>query len=587
MNIYFSRAVLFSSLVFLSACQTQPPKNGTAIDDIREELKQGQQQNATQKHLPPPEISAALMPSIDLNLGNSSSRSLERFDVRVNNAAAREFFMGLVEGTPYNMVVHPDVEGSISLNLKNVSIPEVMNTLRDVYGYEFNQNAAGFQVMPVRLQSRIFYVNYLNLKRTGSSEMSVSSGQITENSSSDSSESDSDSGSSSSSSSTENKTSAMVSTTNEADIWSELRVSLQSIIGSGDGRSITLSPQSGIVVVRAMPAELREIENFLREVQSSLHRQVILEAKIVEVELNDGFQSGINWSKIAKSNNGDNSLAIGQTGGGSIFSGTGTNTSLSGQTGDLSNNGFSAVDAMNIAGFGGVFTAAVKLADFNAFIELLKSQGNVQVLSSPRVATMNNQKAIIKVGQDEYFVTDVSSTTTTGAAASSSTPDITLTPFFSGIALDVTPQIDKAGMVTLHIHPSVSEVVDQTKSLVIDGKAQTLPIALSTVRESDNIVRARNGQLVVIGGLMKNSTTEDLASVPVLGDLPFVGSAFRHTKQSSRKSELVILLRPVVVDSPNVWGNYMQRSSEHIDSLDRGFHVGGSADIFGTEGERR
>jgi MSHA biogenesis protein MshL len=200
---------------------------------------------------------------------------------------------------------------------------------------------------------------------------------------------------------------------------------------------------------------------------------------------------------------------------------------------------------------------------------------------------MNNQKAIIKVGQDEYFVTDVSSTTTTGGGATTNTPDITLTPFFSGIALDVTPQIDRNGIVTLHIHPSVSEVTDQTKNLVIDGQPQSLPIALSTVRESDNIVRARNGQLVVIGGLMKNSTTENLASVPVLGDIPFVGSAFRHTKQASRKSELVILLRPVVVDADNAWGDYMQRSSNHIDQLDRGFHVGGSSDVFGTEGERR
>ena len=580
MNSLIKSTLMILPLAMLAACQTQPPKNGTAIDEIQKELREAQQVNQNQQFVPPPEISAALMPAIDLNLGAPAGQTMERFDVRVNNAQATEFFMGLVEGTPYNMVVHPDVKGTISLNLKNVTIPEVMSTLRDVYGYEFNQNSAGFQVLPVRLQSRIFYVDYLNLTRVGSSEMAVSSGQISQ-SSSDSGESDS-----SGTTVTENQSSAKVTTSNEADVWKELRESLASIIGNGEGRSITVSPQSGLVVVRAMPSELREAETFLREVQSNLQRQVILEAKIIEVELNDGFQSGINWSKIAKSNNNDNSIALGQTGGGSIFSGTGINTSLSGQSGDISNNSFSAVDAMNITGFGGVFSAAVKLADFNAFIELLKSQGNVQVLSSPRVATMNNQKAIIKVGKDEFYVTDVSSTTVTGAAAASSTPDITLTPFFSGIALDVTPQIDRSGIVTLHIHPSVSEVTDQTKSLVIDGRTQTLPLALSTVRESDNVVRARNGQLVVIGGLMKNSTTENLASPPVLGDLPFVGSAFRHTKQSSIKSELVILLRPIVVDAPATWNDYMNRSSKRIDTMNRGFHVGGSPKVFGTQGER-
>lgn len=579
MNTHAKLFLASALIAILAGCQTQPAKNGTAIDDIKAELEKGQQDAAQRPAVTPPAaISAALMPSIDLDLGGSGSE-ISRFDVRVNEAPAREFFMGLVEETPYNMVVHPDVTGTITLNLKNVSIPEVMSTLRDVYGFEFNQTRAGYQVLPVRLQSRIFYLNYLNLKRSGSSDMTVSSGQISQ-----SSGGSSDSGDASTI--TENQTAARISTITEADVWTELRTALGGIIGAGEGRSITISPQSGLVVVRAMPAELREVERFLAETQDSLQRQVILEAKIIEVELNDGFQSGINWAKLASGNNGNRSLTIGQTGGGTIFGGTGTNTTLSGaDPGNLGINSFSAVDALGVAAFGGVFTAAVKLADFNAFIELLKSQGNVQVLSSPRVSTMNNQKAVIKVGQDEFFVTDVASTTTTGGSSSTSTPDITLTPFFSGIALDVTPQIGRNGEVTLHIHPSVSEVTDQTKSLTIDGKVQTLPLALSKVRESDNIVRARNGQLVVIGGLMKNTTSEDLASTPVLGDVPFLGTAFRHTKQVSTKSELVILLRPLVVDSPRVWGDSMSESANRINTLDRGFHVGGSPKVFGTEGE--
>ena len=166
------------SLSVLAACQTQPSKEGTAIKDIREELARGKQDAAARTAVTPPaEISAALMPQIDFNLGQDATAE-HRFDVRVNNAEAREFFMGLVEDTPYNMVVHPDVKGTISLNLKNVTIPDVMATLRDVYGYEYNHTPAGFQVLPVRLQSRIFYVDYLSLKRSGTSEMTVSSGQI-------------------------------------------------------------------------------------------------------------------------------------------------------------------------------------------------------------------------------------------------------------------------------------------------------------------------------------------------------------------------------------------------------------------------
>lgn len=574
MQILVRLIVLASPVFLLSACQTQPAKEATAITEISAELSKGQAQSSESRVvIPPPEISAALIPSIDLSLGADTGVGANRFDVRVNNAQAREFFMGLVEDTPYNMVVHPDVTGTISLNLKNVTIPDVMATLRDVYGYEFNQTSAGFHVLPVRLQSRIFYVNSLNLKRSGTTEMTVSSGQITQSMGADEE-----------STVSESRAASKISTTNETDIWSELRMALGSIIGTGDGRSITVSPQAGIVVVRAMPAELREVENFLTQVQSSLQRQVVLEAKIMEVQLNDGYQAGINWAQISRS--GNDLLALSQTGGGTIFD-TGVNSTTSGSSGSLDTSDYKPIDMLGIVGFGGVFSAAIKLGDFAAFIELLKTQGNVQILSSPRVSTMNNEKAIIKVGQDEFFVTDVSSTTVIGAGASTSTPDITLTPFFSGIALDVTPQIDRNGVVNLHIHPSISEVTDQVKELIINGEPQVLPMALSTVRESDNVVRARSGQVVVIGGLMKNVMTEEIASTPVLGDLPFVGTAFRHTKQVSRKSELVILLRPLVVESPQTWGDDMSESAQRIDAMNRGFHVGGSTDVFGTEAEGR
>ena len=469
MQILVRLIVLASPVFLLSACQTQPAKEATAITEISAELSKGQAQSSESRVvIPPPAISAALIPSIELSLGADTGVCANRFDVRVNNAQAREFYMGLVEDTPYNMVVHPDVTGTISLNLKNVTIPDVMATLRDVYGYEFNQTSAGFHVLPVRLQSRIFYVNSLNLKRSGTTEMTVSSGQITQSMGADEE-----------STVSESRAASKISTTNETDIWSELRMALGSIIGTGDGRSIPVSPQAGIVVVRAMPAELREVENFLTQVQSSLQRQVVLEAKIMEVQLNDGYQAGINWAQISRS--GNDLLALSQTGGGTIFD-TGVNSTTSGSSGSLDTSDYKPIDMLGIVGFGGVFSAAIKLGDFAAFIELLKTQGNVQILSSPRVSTMNNEKAIIKVGQDEFFVTDVSSTTVIGAGASTSTPDITLTPFFSGIALDVTPQIDRNGVVNLHIHPSISEVTDQVKELIINGEPQVLPMALTTDR---------------------------------------------------------------------------------------------------------
>ena len=191
----------------------------------------------------------------------------------------------------------------------------------------------------------------------------------------------------------------------------------------------------------------------------------------------------------------------------------------------------------------------------------------MQVLSSPRVSTVNNQKAVIKVGTDEFFVTDVSSNTTTNISGTTNSPDITLTPFFSGIALDVTPQISADGDVILHIHPSISDVVDQTKEITLGLSTLSLPLAFSTVREADTVVRARSGQVVVIGGLMQNISSNDDAGLPGVSDIPSVGVLFKQQSQKNRRTELVILMRPIVVDSNKTWSNYIKETGGRIEKL--------------------
>ncbi|WP_041531222.1 pilus (MSHA type) biogenesis protein MshL [Syntrophotalea carbinolica] len=517
-------------------------------------LAQFDQQLAVEQKVPstlPDEVSAALLPPAKDDADWQGHMVEEpRFDVFAKDTPAQEFFTGLVEGTPYNMVVHPSVSGTVSLNLKAVTIPEIMDVLRDVYGFQYRTTRSGFQVIPDTLQTQVFYVNYLNLVRKGLSQTRVSSGQVSEAGSGDD---DDDSGSNRSRRDDGN---AMVSgsridTESSADFWTELSVALRTMVGQEDGRRVVIQPQAGVVVVRALPEELRTIEQYLGTIQGNLQRQVILEAKILEVELGDGYQAGINWSAV----NGDVSMA--QTRG-DIFADNGL-------ADIVGSDGAAVTSGLASGAFGGVFSAALNFKNFQAFIELLETQGDVQVLSSPRIATVNNQKAVIKVGSDEFFVTDVSSDTVTGTTTTTS-PDITLTPFFSGIALDVTPQIDPKGKVTLHIHPTVSEVSDQTKDITVAGETQTLPLAFSTVRESDSIVAAESGQVVVIGGLMKDQLQNRDASVPLLGRLPGVGALFRHTQSVSRKSELVILLRPMVVEA-GTWNQALDASRQRFKNL--------------------
>lgn len=545
--------------MILNACASQPEtKEVSALDQMINDAFQSNQQTTSvaEKTVADDEIASALLPDINLSAPGAGSIDVEpRFDIKVHRAKVRQFFMGLVEDSNYNMILHPKVKGRITLDLKNVSVSEVMEVVRDVYGYDFEQTKTGYSIFPNTIRTRIFTMNYLNVNRNGGSQMSVSSGQVT----------DSVSGSGESANTTQSVSGSNINTESKSDFWSELKVSLTALVGNKKGRNVVVSPQSGMVVVRAMPHELRAVEKFINKTQSFVQRQVIIEAKILEVELNERFQTGINWAALHTSSSGNNSALASQTGGGTIFGGSGISDTV-GNSGVLDPTALSQISGTAASAFGGMFSLALKVGnDFAAFIEILKTQGDVQVLSSPQVSTINNQKAVIKVGKDEFFITDVDSNTSTTTGTASTQSNVELTPFFSGVALDVIPQISETGEIILHVHPSVSKVTEETKNISLDtATSLSVPLAVSTIRESDSIIRARSGQVVILGGLMQNYVEENVSKVPLLGDLPLLGGLFRHTQEISKKSELVILLKPVVVDSDQQMNKYVQQMKSRL-----------------------
>ncbi|MCZ4286971.1 MULTISPECIES: pilus (MSHA type) biogenesis protein MshL [Marinobacter] len=470
----------------------------------------------------PEEVSAALMPSLSADTNDE-----ERFDVDARGLAAGPFFEALVEGSRYNVVVHPGVDAVVDLRLRDVTVPEVMDIASDLYGLDMQRNGRLFQVKAESVQTRMFPIDYLHFKRSGGSETRVSSGQVS--SSRDNSTGAGASQDNSDNTSTANLVGTRISTETESDFWTDIQRALQMIVGSENGNQVIINPGAGLVMVRSDGKSLAQVEEYLRRTQLIMQRQVVLEAKILEIGLNEGYQQGVNWSDIQSA-----SSVTASDGLPAEF----TAQSLAGQ-------------AIRTSDIGGLFSATFREGTFTALIELLGEQGNVQILSSPRISTINNQKAVIKVGTDEFFVTDIDFDDNNSAvtATDRTSTSVELTPFFSGISLDVTPQISEDGAITLHVHPSVSEVNDQEKVITVGDRDVTLPLALSTVRETDSVIRAESGQIVVIGGLIQNTSEDNNSAVPFFSEIPLLGELFKQRRFQSRKSELVILLRPVVAGS--------------------------------------
>jgi len=536
-----------AGLLVLTGCATPGSKNQTT-EAIQREMNQAVQDSAQPGK--PDAVSNALLPPLTMGLPRVDNKPLEtKFDLTVNNTPVNQVFMAIVSGTRYSMLLHPEVSGNISLNLKDVTVLEALEAIREIYGYEYKMDGARIYIQPVTLQMRIFQVNYLTGLRTGTSSLRVTSTSVSGSSTGGTT-------GAATTATTGGQDGSNVSMTSSANFWEELGKSLQAIVGNEKGRSVVVSPMSGVIVVRAMPDELRNVAAYLKASQISIERQVILEAKIIEVQLNDGFQSGVNWAAFKKpvlGNIPNSSLAAGQVNPGTILPQTAAGVGAAAGT--------TAALASGMAG--SLFGLAFQTNNFAALLSFLESQGNVHVLSSPRIATLNGQKAVLKVGTDEFFVTNVSTTTTTGTATTS-TPSVTLQPFFSGIALDVTPRIDQNNEIILHIHPSVSLVSTVNKTVNTGtGGTLNLPLASSSISETDSIVRARDGQIVAIGGLMRQATFDDQSGLPGLPK-----AIFGQTSKRSEKRELVILLKPTVVDNDKDWSDDITQSRNRFNRLD-------------------
>ncbi|MDD5174829.1 MAG: pilus (MSHA type) biogenesis protein MshL [Sterolibacterium sp.] len=567
---YLNLATLLTLLVvilLLAACGSPAHKPGNTYDQINTELMQA----AATRKASNDGIDQAMMPPLQIEMPKSINDAEVRFDLSVVKAPAPQVFMALVNGTRYSMLLPPELSGTITVNLKDVTIKEALDTIRELYGYEYKVQGSRIFIQANTLQSRVFQINYLTSRRQGNSDLrvtssSISSGQSGSTTSGPTSTTQTQTSAagqnSSGSASGRSSDTSRVSTSSDADFWRDLTTALTAIVGTADGRSVVINPMSGVVVIRAFPTEMRNVENYLKATQLVVERQVMIEAKIIEVTLSNEAQSGINWSAFKTINNA--STMAGVMTSGSTLSG---NSNL--QTGDASlqvvPGAIKSVTAMG----NGFIGLAFQTANFAAVLNFLETQGNVAVLSSPRIATLNNQKALLKVGTDEMFITNVSggsaATTTIAAVA----PTLTLQPYFSGISLDVTPQIDDEGNIILHVHPAVSNVAEKMKvvDLGTNGGTFKLPLAASSINETDSIVRVQDGNIVAIGGLMRQSQNQSRSGLPGTGNVPIVNSLFGQSSNSYNKSEMVILMKPTIINSDRVSQEDLLQTQSRLQTL--------------------
>ena len=562
-------------LLALTVSCAAPPPRPTAVDPrIRAEFDQAINAPAPKAPALPDQ---SLLPPLRMAMPAVDGRPIDsRFDLSVNNAPAPQVFLSLVSGTRYSMLLNPQVSGAITVNLKDVTIREALDALREIYGYDYRIEGTRIFVQPAGLQTRVYQVNYLIGKRRGESEVKVQSSSLASAPTTGPPTAATPSnpyppayppqGSTDLTPPAQTtETASRVTTDVATDFWGDLKSALTAIVGSADGRSVVVSPQSGVVLVRAFPRELHAVERYLRETRLVVERQVMLEAKIVEVTLNDSYQSGINWAlfRVNASPRG----VIGQFGNDTTLGTSGSGSNLSGNGVTVNPLLGSVATATTLATTpGAVFGLAFQTSNFAALLQFLDTQGSTQVLSSPRIATINNQKAVLKVGTDQFFVTNVSTVTTVTGSTTQQTPTVTVAPFFSGIMLDVTPQIDELSNITLHIHPSISQVTEARTVIDLGGSIPsiTLPLAKSAINESDTVVRVTDGNIVAIGGLMMSTLQDDRSGIPGVADSNFL---LRNSNRATEKREFVILLKPTIIQNADSWKQDLRDTRERLDSF--------------------
>lgn len=471
----------------------------------------------------------------------TSSFNLKRVDLAVLSNV-----LSIVYDVTINNDKSDDSSLHVSLKMHNVTLSQVLEYLLEQYNIGSIKTSYGLILYPPELKTKFFSINYHDFERNSSSAISINSTKLDKNDSN---------------SSTNNKNYSLIETSTEEQFWNNLQKSLINLLKRDKvlfekynntsyvlGDHMSISQEGSTVMITAYPQTLNLVEQFMSKINSNALIQIIIEAKILEIELDDEFSSGIQWERLTQSN---------------AFITSGASRGVE-NTRDVFRN----VTLANAAGneVSTIVSGIIKNNHFATVLQALSSQGKISVLSSPMITTLNKQRALIKYGEEKQFVSNINNVTTsnaqTGAVINSG---FSFESFFSGIALDATPRIVENDNIILHIHPVISRVISETIVLQIDNKKTEIPTATVKTREADTLIKAKTGNIIVLGGITQDMVNLSSAGLSTKDNSPLskLFSPLHGRQQSSRKKELVILIKPTICGSSM---NEFTKKLQHINN---------------------
>jgi MSHA type pilus biogenesis protein MshL len=536
--------IFFLTLSLVLGCATAPNKERAKLPPQKEEAPKSQ--------LPPEEkLKELVVPQME----EAKKIPDKLFSIYARDSNIQDVLLAFSKESEFNIVIDPELNGKVTVDLKRVTLKEALDTILSPLGWTYRIDGKFIKVSRPQMETRIFTLNYIATKRTGKREVyaSTSTGGGLETSSLPGQQVALSPGG------TRTGYTDVISI-DEMDLWKEIQKGLEGLIFGATqekevpsekektnwtrvdekGKKLIINKSSGIIMVTDYPVHLNKVASYLETVEGSSQRQVSIQAKIMEVILSDDHKEGINWQVIEGLPRSINAAwGLTNKAGTSGFPGSTTGYLASpSSSGGTAASAISTPGIFKVAPYGGIFAlgAAGTEVALSDIMQAIALQGDVKILSSPTISTLNNQKAVIRVGnQDVFFIT--------GAVATQTTVTQIIQPMTIdiGIILDVTPQIAEDGTIIMNIHPSITDKTGEKTTP--DGKS-TFP--LISVRETDTTVKVRDGQTIIIAGLMQERTQENYTGVPVLHSLPLLGGLFRYKTGTKTNSELVIMITPTL-----------------------------------------